>query len=275
MKQFFFIFYFLFGFFSFCIFAADVGSANHSDPVFKSSNQKRRWTKDEDKRLTDAVKQFGLDWKHIAKIVRTRNRTQCRKHWSESLNPPRLRKARVLPFKAKTPWTPDEDNRLRDAVNQFGPQEWKYIALTVQTRNRTQCRTRWAEYLDPLLKHCDWTEAEDLYIVAQVSKYGSQWAKIAEGLKGRSPGSIKNRWHKKHKSEAVRFLQKEAFPKKRARTTTTSVAVGFPISSANASLPVEEGVLSPLSPGAGLSEAEFAAIAARLLAEDKSSSPTL
>ena len=282
MKQLVLIFYFFLGFFSFCTFAANnkPRAVVVKSPVVQNSNQRRMWTKDEDKRLKDAVSQHGRkNWKIIAQIVGNRNSTQCRKRWSVYLNTPPLRKASVLSVKAKTSWTPDEDKLLQDAVQLFGPKRWNDIALKVQTRNSKQCQGRWAVYLDPRLKHGNWTDKEDLHIVVQFLKHGSQWAKIAEGLEGRSAQSIKNRWHRKrNKSEAVIFLQNEAPPKKRARKQgpqrriATAVAVPSPsISSATVSPILEENSLS----GPDLSDEELAAMARRLLADDDAPSPTL
>lgn len=309
MKQLFFIFCFLFGFFSFCIFAADVGSTADSDSVCKPSNKKPRWSKDEDNLLRKGVNQFGSDWERIAAVVKTRKPSNCYYRWVRRLDPTlkhgdwikeedlyivdqrdlhghrwgdigaalgrggdsvrvryawlskgKIKKSKVLPRKKvrsdesyipRTSWTESEDKLLTDAVNQLGAGKWQEIAEMVQTRSRKQCRDRWLEYLDPTLKHGHWTKAEDNYIVHKFSKHGGKWKKIIEGLPGRSPGAAKNRWNsflKKRSSEKGYF----------ASTAVPTSASVFPS--------LEDADL-PFSPRGSLSEAEFAAIAARLREE--------
>gem|GEM_PF-4359820 len=309
MKQLFFIFYFLFGFFSFCIFAADVGSANHSDPVFKPSNKKPRWSKDEDNRLRKGVDQFGSDWDRIATVVKTRKPINCYYRWARRLDPTlkhgdwieeedeyivtqrnvhryswaeigaalkragdsvrkrytwlskgKRKKSKVVPQKRvrsdesyipRTSWTKNEDKLLTDAVNKYGAGKWQEIAEMVQTRSRKQCRDHWLEYLDPTRKRGHWTKAEDNYIAQEFSKHGGKWKQITEGLPGRSPGAAKNRWNSFLKK---RFSEKGYF----ASTAVPTSASVFPF--------LEEADL-PFSPRGPLSEAEFAAIAARLREE--------
>lgn len=40
-------------------------------------------------------------------------------------------------------WTPEEDERLKSAVQLHGPMNWRQIAKFVGTRNHTQCLQRW------------------------------------------------------------------------------------------------------------------------------------
>jgi hypothetical protein len=47
----------------------------------------RKWTVDEDAKLTDAVKEHGAnDWVRVAAMVPGRRNTQCRKRWLDSLD---------------------------------------------------------------------------------------------------------------------------------------------------------------------------------------------
>lgn len=39
--------------------------------------------------------------------------------------------------------------------------------------------------LDPSLRRCEWTEAEDVLLIALVKRYGKKWTEIAEQLDGR------------------------------------------------------------------------------------------
>lgn len=56
-------------------------------------------------------------------------------------------------------WSPDEDERLREAVAQYGTR-WVVVAAAVATRNGDQCAKRWNENLNPDLDHSPWTPQE-------------------------------------------------------------------------------------------------------------------
>lgn len=55
----------------------------------------------------------------------------------------------------KGQWKDDEDNRLRDAVEQYsdakGVINWKSVSQYVGTRSREKCRSHWEEVLSPLV----------------------------------------------------------------------------------------------------------------------------
>ncbi|XP_031474288.1 uncharacterized protein LOC116246633 [Nymphaea colorata] len=48
-------------------------------------------------------------------------------------------------------WRPGEDERLRQLVEQYGPQNWNVIAEKLQGRSGKSCRFRWMNHLDPTL----------------------------------------------------------------------------------------------------------------------------
>jgi hypothetical protein len=92
-------------------------------------------------------------------------------------------------------WTLEEDRLLGDAVSRYGPKNWKKIASQVPNRTSRQCRDRWIEYLDPTLRHGDWTEEEDQLLIEQRQLLGNKWAKIAQNFPNRTGNEIKNRWY--------------------------------------------------------------------------------
>ena len=93
---------------------------------------------------TQAVEKFGSkNWKQIAKCVAGRTNVQCLDRWYKALNPELIKGL-------KGPWTPEEDEKLTQAVQQFG-RDWKKIAEMVDGRTNKQCLDRWSFVIDPAL----------------------------------------------------------------------------------------------------------------------------
>ncbi|KAH0790748.1 Myb-like DNA-binding domain containing protein [Histomonas meleagridis] len=97
-------------------------------------------------------------------------------------------------------WTQQEDDLLRNAVQQVGTRKWNDIAKFVPTRTAKQCRERWTNRLSPELKHGPFEQWEDQVIIQKQKEVGNRWSLIAQLLPGRSSGSIKNRWYSSLKS---------------------------------------------------------------------------
>ena len=92
-------------------------------------------------------------------------------------------------------WSPEEDEMLVAAVNQLGPKKWIEIAKFVPTRTAKQCRERWNQKSFPGIRQDPFEPWEDQVIIASQKEIGNRWALISRRLQGRSPTSIKNRWH--------------------------------------------------------------------------------
>ena len=81
-----------------------------------SKDNKRRWSKEEDNQLINAVNLYGTKkWKEIASSVPGRTNVQCRYRWHNVLNPDLV----------KGHWTKEEDEMLTNAVEKFGSKNWK------------------------------------------------------------------------------------------------------------------------------------------------------
>eukprot|EP00591_Stephanopyxis_turris_P009512 CAMPEP_0195522554 /NCGR_PEP_ID=MMETSP0794_2-20130614/20825_1 /TAXON_ID=515487 /ORGANISM="Stephanopyxis turris, Strain CCMP 815" /LENGTH=468 /DNA_ID=CAMNT_0040652331 /DNA_START=68 /DNA_END=1474 /DNA_ORIENTATION=- len=157
------------------------------------------WSKDEDERLISAVKTYGSkNWKAIAELVKTRNFTQCNQRWRKSLRPDLV----------KGKWTPEEDQQLRDAIDQHGPNSWRAVARLVPGRNTKQCKERWCKYLDPGINIGSWTPQEDAILLAAYDKHSGCWAQIAQELPGRTDNMVKVRY-KSLARKRVKALKKK------------------------------------------------------------------
>mmetsp|Transcript_2067 Transcript_2067/g.2154 ORF Transcript_2067/g.2154 Transcript_2067/m.2154 type:complete len:718 (-) Transcript_2067:346-2499(-) len=163
----------------------------------------KNWLDDEIKLLIWAVLTYAYQksispanfsekqWKDIAKILPGRDKIQCKTRWElcqrNSIN--------------KIPWSPEEENILREIIHEKGPKYWKEISQELKGRYRDmgrtakQCRERWYNHLDPTIKRGDWSEDEDLLLLKKQLELGNKWSEISRMLPGRNENSVKNRWN--------------------------------------------------------------------------------
>ncbi|XP_073139981.1 transcription factor MYB33-like isoform X2 [Henckelia pumila] len=100
----------------------------------------------------------------------------------------------------KTPWTPDEDNILRQYVEVHGEGNWGSIQeITGLNKSGRSCRNRWANYLRPNLKKGAFSAEEENLIIELHGKHGNKWAHIASQLHGRTDNEVKNYWNMRQK----------------------------------------------------------------------------
>lgn len=92
-------------------------------------------------------------------------------------------------------WTREEDDLLRQAVEELGDKQWSTVAQRVSGRSSVQCLHRWTKILKPGLVKGPWSAAEDLKLLEWVESEGPiKWTACAENIPGRSGKQCKERW---------------------------------------------------------------------------------
>lgn len=93
-------------------------------------------------------------------------------------------------------WSEDEDELLRQAVDEFGGKNWKKIASKLRERTDVQCLHRWQKVLRPGLIKGPWTPEEDGIVTDLVKTHGTKkWSHIARQLNGRLGKQCRERWY--------------------------------------------------------------------------------
>lgn len=93
-------------------------------------------------------------------------------------------------------WSKQEDDTLKQAVEEHGAKNWKLISTRLPGRSEVQCLHRWQKVLKPTLVKGPWTAEEDRKVIELVKKYGAKkWSLIASNLPGRIGKQCRERWH--------------------------------------------------------------------------------
>ena len=153
------------------------------------------WSEDEDKFLlrhapSSAVKPMR-HWVDVAAGMGTqRTAWQCMTRFVRTLRPVQVK---------DTPWSEEENRRLRWLVDEEGSKDWVRVAERMEGRTDQQCMHRYLKVLKPLelsqLAKGVWTVAADLRLRLAVLAYGLRWSEVARLVGGgRSDVSCRERW---------------------------------------------------------------------------------
>lgn len=91
-------------------------------------------------------------------------------------------------------FTPEEDEILRNLVQQYGKSDWVTIAQHFQNRSARQCRDRWKHYLSPDVIVGGWTDEDDQLLIMKVQELGPRWSTITNFFPGRTDIGVKNHY---------------------------------------------------------------------------------
>ncbi|KAF8988843.1 Myb-like DNA-binding domain protein [Haplosporangium bisporale] len=104
--------------------------------------------------LETAIETYGEDasWELIASQVPGRSASQCRQNWKYSHT--------HHVQKLDEPWTDRDRERLKNAVDKFGKNQWVLVSEFVVGKTPVECRHQWREKLASAINQARWTDQE-------------------------------------------------------------------------------------------------------------------
>jgi hypothetical protein len=165
----------------------------------------RRWTPEEDTKLTSAVKttckkkhrgEYRTEWVAVAALVPGRTTKQCKSRWHGALD---SKGDETTAHVGK--WTKEEDSTLEDAIEKHNGEDWAAISELVPGRTKQQCQNRWHDNLrsktdEATARTGRWTKEEDSTLKDAVEEHnGKDWTAMSTLVPGRTKQQCKNRWY--------------------------------------------------------------------------------
>ena len=129
----------------------------------------------------------------------------------------RIRPPPVTGYRRKARrWTTEEDQRLVNAVQLHGTENWPLVASCVGgNRTRSQCSQRWHRVLDPKISKCNWSREEEEKLLRAVDSFGNKaWTRIAAEMGNRCDVQCRFRYNflKKKAKESGTLIQPISAP---------------------------------------------------------------
>ncbi|KAI5951929.1 CEF1 [Candida jiufengensis] len=76
-------------------------------------------------------------------------------------------------------WTNIEDEILKAAVQKYGTNQWARVSSLLPKKTAQQAKSRWVEWLNPLINKSDWTQEQDKRLIELHKILPNQWRSIA------------------------------------------------------------------------------------------------
>lgn len=93
-------------------------------------------------------------------------------------------------------FTPYKDERITNLVNELPDNSWTTIANIIGTKTPKQIKDRYVNYINPMLKHSEWTIEEEILLLELYELLGSSWSTIEKLMPFRSRNDIRYKWMK-------------------------------------------------------------------------------
>lgn len=75
-------------------------------------------------------------------------------------------------------WTNIEDEILKAAVQKYGTNQWARVSSLLPKKTATQAKSRWVEWLNPLINKTGWTSDQDKRLIELTRLLPNQWRSI-------------------------------------------------------------------------------------------------